>query len=95
VHFLNNSAKSGIYNIGTGQARAFKDLASAVMTSLGETPKITYIDMPEDLQGRYQYFTEANMAKLADAGYTSNFHTLEEGVRDYVQNYLMQDDPYC
>jgi ADP-L-glycero-D-manno-heptose 6-epimerase len=95
VHFLNNSAKSGIYNIGTGQARAFKDLASAVMTSLGETPKITYIDMPEDLQGRYQYFTEANMAKLADAGYTAKFHTLEEGVRDYVQNYLMQDDPYC
>jgi ADP-L-glycero-D-manno-heptose 6-epimerase len=51
--------------------------------------------MPEDLQGRYQYFTEANMAKLADTGYTAKFHTLEEGVRDYVQNYLMQDDPYC
>lgn len=95
VHFLNNSAKSGIYNIGTGQARAFKDLASAVMTSLGETPSITYIDMPEDLQGRYQYFTEANMAKLEHAGYTAKFHTLEDGVRDYVQNYLMQDDPYC
>ncbi len=95
VHFVKNSCDSGIYNIGTGQARAFKDLASAVMTSLGQTPDITYIDMPEDLKGRYQYFTEANMAKLVKAGYTAKFHTLEEGVRDYVQNYLMQSDPYC
>jgi ADP-L-glycero-D-manno-heptose 6-epimerase len=95
VHFLTNLAESGIYNIGTGQARAFKDLASAVMTSLGEAPNITYIDMPEDLRGRYQYFTEASMAKLADAGFTAKFHTLEEGVMDYVQNYLMQDDAYC
>ena len=95
VHFVTNACDSGIYNIGTGQARAFKDLATAVMISLGKTPNITYIDMPEDLQGRYQYFTEANMAKLANAGYTAKFHTLEEGVRDYVQNYLMQPDPYC
>ena len=95
VHFVNNLCESGIYNIGTGHARAFKDLASAVMTSLGKTPNITYIDMPEDLRGKYQYFTEAKMLKLADAGYTKKFHTLEEGVRDYVQNYLMQTDPYC
>ena len=95
VHFVNNLCESGIYNIGTGHARAFKDLASAVMTSLGKTPNITYIDMPEDLRGKYQYFTEAKMLKLADAGYTEKFHTLEEGVRDYVQNYLMQTDPYC
>ena len=95
VHFLNNLCESGIYNIGTGQARAFKDLASAVMISLGETPDITYIDMPEDLQGKYQYFTEANMEKLAATGYSQPFHSLEEGVRDYVQNYLMQADPYC
>jgi ADP-L-glycero-D-manno-heptose 6-epimerase len=51
--------------------------------------------MPEDLQGKYQYFTEANMEKLAATGYTQPFHSLEEGVRDYVQNYLMQADPYC
>ena len=95
VHFVNNLCESGIYNIGTGQARAFKDLASTVMTSLGKTPNITYIDMPEDLRGKYQYFTEAKMLKLADAGYTEKFHTLEEGVQDYVQNYLMQTDPYC
>ncbi|NOT69665.1 MAG: ADP-glyceromanno-heptose 6-epimerase [Methylophilaceae bacterium] len=86
---------SGIFNVGTGQARAFKDLASAVISSLGREPSISYIDMPQDLQGKYQYFTEANMDKLRAAGYTQAFHTLEEGVRDYVQNYLMQPDPYC
>ena len=95
VHFVNNLCESGIYNVGTGRARAFKDLASAVMTSMGKTPNITYIEMPEDLRGKYQYFTEAKMLKLADAGYTEKFHTLEEGVRDYVQNYLMHADPYC
>jgi ADP-L-glycero-D-manno-heptose 6-epimerase len=100
VHFLqaalnNQSCPNGIYNIGTGQARAFKDLAVNVMTSLGATPHITYIDMPEDLQGRYQYFTQASMQKLRDAGYTQPFHSLEDGVKDYVQNYLMQDDSYC
>lgn len=89
------AAASGIYNVGTGQARAFKDLATNVMTSMGKTPHITYIDMPADLQGRYQYFTEANMAKLRAAGYTANFHSLEDGVKDYVQNYLMHEDAYC
>ena len=101
VHFLesalkgNKPANNGIYNVGTGQARAFKDLATNVMTSLGKAPHITYIDMPEDLQGRYQYFTEANMAKLRATGYTATFHSLEDGVKDYVQNYLMHEDAYC
>lgn len=93
--FFNKPVKNDIYNIGTGKARAFKDLALNVMTSMGETPDITYIDMPEDLQGRYQYFTEANIHKLREAGYTKPFYTLEEGVKDYVQHYLMQADPYC
>lgn len=84
-----------IYNVGTGEARAFKDLALNVMTSMGQEPNITYIDMPEDLQGKYQYFTQANIEKLRDAGYTKPFLSLEEGVKDYVQNYLMQDDPFC
>jgi len=65
------------------------------MTSMGHKPSITYIDMPQDLHGKYQYFTEANTDNLLKAGYTQPFHTLEEGVRDYVQNYLMQPDPYC
>jgi ADP-L-glycero-D-manno-heptose 6-epimerase len=100
VHFLNSALNdkpcaNGIYNIGTGKARAFKDLASSVMTSMGKVPNITYIDMPEDLQGKYQYFTEATSAKLNSVGYTQAFRSLEEGVQDYVQNYLMHDDAYC
>lgn len=93
--FLQGKGESGIYNIGTGQARAFKDLATAVMTSTGGSPSITWIDMPDDLKGKYQYYTQASMEKLRAAGYDQPFHTLEEGVRDYVQNYLMQPDPYC
>jgi len=95
AHFLMHPDKSGIYNIGTGKARAFKDLATAVMTSQGGEPSISYIDMPQDLRGKYQYFTQANMAKLRAAGYDQPFYSLEDGVRDYVQNYLMQADPYC
>ena len=95
VHFLQQPAHSGIYNIGTGQARAFKDLATAVMSSMDRTPSITYIDMPQDLHGKYQYFTEANVGRLRAAGFNTPFRTLEEGVRDYVQNYLLQPDPYC
>lgn len=100
IHFLTlaiNGAPmaNSIYNIGTGQARAFKDLATAVMLSIGKTPHIKYIDMPEDLQGRYQYFTQASMQKLRAAGYSAPFYSLEDGIKDYVQQYLMQDDTYC
>lgn len=91
----NSPLPDGIYNIGTGIARSFKDLASNVMTSMDKEPDITYIDMPADLQGKYQYFTEANIRKLRAAGYNDRFHSLEEGIKDYVQNYLMQEDPYC
>ena len=100
VHFLSAALASkpvanGIYNVGTGQARSFKDLATNVMVSMTCEPHITYIDMPQDLQGKYQYFTQAEMKKLRDAGYKTPFTSLEDGVKDYVQNYLMQDDPYC
>ncbi len=101
VHFFDKAViakepcPNGIYNIGTGKARAFKDLASNVMLSMGETPNITYIDMPQDLQGKYQYFTEASMAKLRAAGYNQAFYSLEDGIKDYVQNYLMHEDAYC
>jgi len=91
----NKPVANAIYNIGTGQARSFKDLATNVMTSMGREPNITYIDMPQDLKGKYQYFTQAEMKKLRDAGYKKPFTTLEEGVKDYVQNYLLQDDPYA
>ena len=100
VHFLasalaGKACASSIYNVGTGKARAFKDLATSVMTSMGKTPNINYIDMPEDLQGRYQYFTEATASKLRAAGFDKPFHSLEDGVKDYIQNYLMHDDAYC
>jgi ADP-L-glycero-D-manno-heptose 6-epimerase len=91
----NKPAPNGIYNIGTGKARSFKDLATAVMTGMARKPHITFIDMPQDLQGKYQYFTEATMSKLAGIGYQQPFHSLEDGVHDYVQNYLMQEDKYC
>jgi ADP-L-glycero-D-manno-heptose 6-epimerase len=93
--FLANPSHSGIFNVGTGQARAFRDLATAVMTSQGKTPSIDYIDMPQDLHGKYQYYTQATMDKVRAAGFDRPFHTLEEGVADYVQNYLMSADPYC
>lgn len=95
AHFLEQPQHSGLFNIGTGEARAFKDLATAVMTSMGRETSIEYIDMPPDLMGKYQYFTEANISKLRNTGYTAPFLTLEQGVQDYVQQYLMQADPYC
>ncbi len=99
-HFLetslsDNPAPNAIYNVGSGQARSFKDLASNVMESMGKKPHITYIDMPEDLRGKYQYFTEASIVKLRAAGYHEPMTSLEDGVKDYIQNYLMKADPYC
>lgn len=94
-HFIDHAAESGLYNIGTGKARAFRDLATAVMTNMDREPNIEFIDMPEDLRGKYQYFTQADMAKLKQAGYTRPFMELEEGVADYVRNYLSHDDSYC
>jgi len=93
--FLEGERPSGIYNLGTGQARPFKDVATAVIDSAGRESHITWIDMPADLLGKYQYFTQADITKLRMAGYNQPFHTLEEGVCDYLQNYLMQADAYC
>lgn len=86
--------KTGIYNLGTGKARSWNDLIHAVFKAMDLKPDIRYIDMPENLRGAYQYFTEAKMEKLKNAGYKSKFHSLEEAVKDYVQNYLMKDNPY-
>lgn len=80
--------KNGIYNLGSGKARAFLDLAKATFKALSKEPTIEFIDTPIDIRDKYQYFTEANMAKLIEQGYTKPFHTLEEGVHDYVCNYL-------
>jgi ADP-L-glycero-D-manno-heptose 6-epimerase len=85
---------SGIYNLGTGHARTFEDLVKATFDGLGLPPRIQYIDMPEDIRDKYQYFTEANMQKLRDAGYLDDFCSLEEGVSDYVKKYLSKQDYY-
>lgn len=94
-HFLDHAAESGLYNIGTGKARSFRDLALAVMAGMGREPAIEYVDMPEDLRGKYQYYTQADVARLRRAGYERPFLELEDGVADYVRNYLTQADPYC
>jgi ADP-L-glycero-D-manno-heptose 6-epimerase len=85
---------SGLFNVGTGKARAFADLAGAVFAALGREPRIQYVDTPEDIRDRYQYFTQAEMDKLRNAGFDAEFTELEDGVRRYVQEYLSRDDPY-
>jgi ADP-L-glycero-D-manno-heptose 6-epimerase len=82
-------APGGLFNCGTGQARTWVDLATAVFSAMGMPPKIEFIKMPQQLQGKYQYFTQANDAKLRAAGYTKPFTSLEDGVRDYVQQYYL------
>jgi len=83
-----NKVAPGLYNAGTGIARSFNDLASLTFEALDIKPNISFIDTPLDIRDKYQYYTEASMQKLIAAGYSKSFHTLEEGVCDYVQNYL-------
>lgn len=85
---------NGLYNLGTGTARTFEDLVTATFAGLDKKPNIEYIDMPEDIRETYQYYTQADMKKLVDAGYVNKFHTLEEGVDDYVRNYLATGSHY-
>ncbi|NCI47937.1 ADP-glyceromanno-heptose 6-epimerase [Sediminibacterium soli] len=83
------SANNGLYNLGTGKARSFTDLVNATFAGLDREPRIVFIDMPEDIRDKYQYFTEADMHKLRSAGYTQPFASLEEGIADYVRHYLV------
>ena len=95
--FTTQSAKiNGIYNIGTGRARSFADLAQAIFTATGHPEyQITYIDMPESLQQQYQYFTQADLGRLRSvAGYDQDVYSLEEGVADYYKNYLLKEDRF-
>jgi ADP-L-glycero-D-manno-heptose 6-epimerase len=85
---LREEVESGIYNLGSGRAQSFLDLVRAVFAALGQEPRIEFIDTPEDIRGSYQYFTEAKMDKLRKAGYTAGFRSLEEGVPEYVTQYL-------
>lgn len=85
----------GLFNVGSGTARSFADLSAAVYRALGKEPLIAFRDMPEELRGKYQYFTEAPMQKLRNAGYSAPMTPLEDGVRHYVQDYLTQPDCYA
>lgn len=88
-HWLMESQpQSGLYNLGTGQARSFYDLAKVVFDNLEKPVDIEFIDTPLDIRDKYQYFTEADMRKLLSAGYSAQFYSLEDGVADYVRNYL-------
>jgi ADP-L-glycero-D-manno-heptose 6-epimerase len=85
---------SGLYNLGTGKARTFKDLVNAIFKSLGKEPVIEFIDTPPDIRDKYQYFTEADMSKIRNAGYNEDFYSLEEGVETYVKNFLLEKKYY-
>ncbi len=92
--FLENPKVSGLYNMGTGQARSFMDLASAVYRAVGREALVTFRDTPADIRGQYQYFTQARMDHLRAVGYAKPFTSLEQGVTATVQKYLSQPDPY-
>mgnify|MGYP001198104551 CR=1 FL=1 len=91
---MHHRKNSGIYNLGSGKARSFLDLAKNTFKALHKPEQISFIDTPEDIRDKYQYFTEANMQKLINIGYNKKFHSLEEGVEDYVKNYLMENKYY-
>jgi len=91
---MHHRKDSGLYNLGTGKARTFYDLASNTIDNSGLNAPIEFIDTPEDIREKYQYFTEANMTKLLGIGYDQPFYNLEDGIRDYVQNYLVKDRYY-
>ncbi len=88
---LNHKNISGLFNVGTGQARSFRELAEAVFKAMEITPDIEYIDMPEYLKKRYQYYTKAELSQLKKAGYHKEFMTIKDGAEDYVTNYLIRD----
>lgn len=90
LFLMHHRKNSGIYNLGTGRARTFLDLTRAVFTAMRLKEHISFIDTPEDIRDKYQYFTQATMEKLYSIGFSHDFHSLEDGVTDYVQNYLME-----
>ncbi len=94
LFIFENKKVNGIFNIGTGKAQSFNELVISVFETMGKNAKIEYIDMPDFIKDKYQYFTQADMGKLKDAGYIKKTHTLKEAVYDYVQNYLLKDNSY-
>ena len=91
---MKHKKDSGIYNLGTGKARTFNDLADATFSALNKIRNISFIDTPEDIREKYQYFTQGDMQKLKSIGYKKPFSTLENGVKDYVKSYLIKGEYY-
>lgn len=89
LFFLDQQDAGGIFNVGAGKARNWNDLATTVFKAMGREPKIEYIEMPDSIRDQYQYHTSAEMKKIRDAGYTEPITSLEEGITDYIQNYLL------
>ena len=94
LFLMENKPESAIYNLGSGKARTFLDLTKNTFKAMGKEENISFIDTPEDIRDKYQYFTEADMSKLIDAGYDKGFASLEDGVKDYVTNYLIDGKYY-
>ncbi|WP_439879928.1 ADP-glyceromanno-heptose 6-epimerase [Pontibacter sp. MBLB2868] len=94
MFLMHHRRNSGIYNLGSGKARTFMALALNTFEAMGVTPDIDFMDTPETIRDTYQYFTEANMSKLRSIGYDKPFYTLEEGIKDYVQHYLIPGKYY-
>ena len=91
---MHHRKNSGLYNLGSGQARSFLDLVEAVFVTMDRDKKISFIDTPIDIRDKYQYFTEAKMEKLKSIGYPHTFTTLESGIHDYISNYLKNNKRY-
>ena len=94
IFMMETTPKSGIYNLGSGVSRTFYDLGNAIFSAMKIESKISFIDTPQDIRDKYQYFTKAEMLKLESVGYTKPFITLEDGVDDYVKNYLLEKKYY-
>jgi len=90
LFLMENRPESGLYNLGTGKARTFIDLVTSTFQAMDLEPDISFVDTPEDIRDKYQYFTEADMEKLKRVGYNKPFTSLEDGVMDYTKNYLME-----
>lgn len=93
LFFLDNPDQAGIHNVGVGEARSFNDLATAIFEALKLPPKIEYFDMPGDIRPNYQYYTEADLTKIREAGYNPEITSLENGIREYVKEYIVTDTP--
>lgn len=94
AYFITQQPSNGIYNLGTGQTNSFKDLAGYVFEAMKQKPVIRFVDTPEPIRDKYQYFTEARIGKLRGTGYNKPFSTLKQGIADYVNNYLEKNKYY-